>query len=349
MKKTKVISLVLVSFIIILAILFYNKSKLKAQAALIDVSAFPVTVESVVKENVSQAYVLVGTLDAENDVELVSEAQGKVTKIGANVGDYVNKNDVIIYIDDEMQKAAYQAANVAYTKAKNDLERFTALNKSKSITDSQLEFARQTYETAEANFISAKRNLENTHIKSPISGVVSARYFDYGEYIKVGKPVANVVNNNSFKIDINVAESIVFKLKKGDEVSLKVNVYPDHSYKGIINTISDKGNDSHKYPVEVTLNNDKNFPLKAGMFASVEFLSSKNDKKLLIPRVALNGSIKNPSVFVVNNDKAQLVDISIGQVFDDKLEVLKGLKEGDKVIIDGQSNLKDDYPIKIVK
>jgi len=347
-KKTKIISLVLVAFIIILAILFYNKSKLKAQAAVTNASTYAVTIEPVTKENISQPYVLVGTLEAEKDIELVSEAQGKVTKVGAKVGDFVNKNDVIIYIDDEMQKAAYKAANVAYTKAKNDFKRFTVLNTSKSITDSQLEFARQTYETAEANLISAKRNLENTRITSPISGVVTDRYFDFGEYIKIGKPVANVVNNNSFKININVAETIIFDLIKGNEVNIKVNAYPAHYFEGIINTISEKGDVSHKYPVEVILKNDKKYPLKAGMFTSVEFKSSKIDKILLIPRNALNGSIKNPSVFVAKDNTAKLTAISIGRVFDNKLEVLKGLNEGDNVIVDGQSNLKDNYPIKII-
>jgi len=348
-KKTKVISIVVIIFIVILAVLFYNKSKLKAQATLSELSAYPVKIESVMYENISQPYILVGTLQAEKDVELVSESQGKVVKVGAKVGDYVNKNDVIIYIDDVLQKAAYQAAEVAYNKAKNDLQRYTVLNSSKSITDSQLEFARQNYETAEANYISAKRNWENTQIKSPISGIVTARYFDFGEYIKIGKPVGNVVNNNSFKITINVAEAVVFNLKKGDEVSIKVNVYPDHSFKGIINTISVKGDEAHKYPVEVLLNNSKEFPLRAGMFARVIFNSSNNKKTLLISRTALNGSIKDPSVFIAKNDTAKLVSISLGRIYDDKLEVLKGLKEGENVIVDGQSNLKDNYPIEIIK
>lgn len=349
MKKTKIISAVVIIFAVIFAILFYNKSKLNARAAVAKIDAYPVTTAKVKMENVSNPYVLVGTLQGENDVNIISETQGKVVKVAADVGDYLNKDEVVVYVDDELEKAALQAAEAAYNRAKSDFKRFSALHKGNTVTDSQLEAAKQVYKTAEANYIVAKRRLKNTRIKTPISGVVTARYFDYGEYIKSGKPVANVVNIKKLKITINVSESVVFDLKVGGKVNIKVGIYPDYTFKGEIKTISDKGDISHKYPVEIILLNKKDRPLKAGMFARVIFNSSIKEKLLLIPRDALIGSIKDPSVFVVKNRIAILTPVSIGRVFDNQLEVIKGVDEGEEIIVDGQFNIKNNYPVKIIK
>ncbi len=348
MKKTKIISAVVIIFAVILSILFYNKSKLKAQAALAKIKAYPVTVTKVKIEKISKPYVLVGTLNGKNDVNIVSEAQGKIIKVLAEVGNYLKIGDTIVVIDNRLEKAALQAAEVTYNKTKSDFKRFSALHKGNTITDSQLEAAKQAVKIAEANYITAKKRFEDTLIKTPISGVVTARYFDFGDYIKKGRPVANVVNIKRLKITTNVSESVVFNLKAGDKVDIKTGIYPDYTFKGKIKTISDKGDAAHKYPVEVILQNKKEHPLKAGMFARVIFKSSESEKTLIIPRESLIGSIKNPVVFIVENRVAKLKHISIGRIFDNKLEVINGLNEGDDIIIDGQANIKDNYPVNII-
>jgi len=99
-KKTKIISAVVIIFAVIIAILFYNKSKLKAQAALAKIEAYPVTVTEVIKDVIKKPYVLVGTLQAKRDVVIISETKGKVVRVNADVGDYLKKGDTIVYIDD---------------------------------------------------------------------------------------------------------------------------------------------------------------------------------------------------------------------------------------------------------
>jgi len=347
-KKTKYILITAVSLAVVIAILFYNKAKMKADTANLKFDSYPVTVAKVEKRLVSRNLELVGTIEANNDVQIVSEAQGRVVKVNAKVGDYKTAGSVLIEIDSELQLAAMKSAEVNFEKSKKDYERFQTLYKTNSVTDSQLEAAKLAYQNAQTQYITAKRQYENTKVTTPISGVVTSRLVDIGSYVKMNNPVADVVDISKLKFDVNVAENDVFRMKVGDKVEVTTEVYPGVIFDGKIATISDKGDEAHTYPVEVDLYNSKQHPLKAGMFGTVNFVSSTKGEALMIPREALIGSVKNPKVFVVDNNKARLVDLVIGRTYDNYLEVLSGLKDGQTIVINGQNNLGENSKVKII-
>jgi RND family efflux transporter MFP subunit len=160
--------------------------------------------------------------------------------------------------------------------------------------------------------------------------------------------VANVVDIAKLKVKVNVAEKDVFKLKVGEEVEVTTDVYPNVKFKGVIASISAKGDEAHTYPVEITLNNSKEYPLKAGMFGRVHFTSLGERQTLAIPREALLGSVRSARVFVAENGVARLRPITVGQEVGKMLEVLEGLQEGELVIVSGQNNLRDGYAINVI-
>lgn len=349
MKKIKYISIAVVILAAIIAVLFYNKEKMKANTSNLKFDSYPVTVAVVEKKQISKNLELVGTIEANNDVSIVAEAQGRVVKINAEVGDYKPAGSVLIQIDDELKLAAMNAARVNYEKTKKDYERFQALYKGNSVTDSQLENTKLAYQSAEAQYITAKRQFEDTKVTTPISGIVTSRLVDIGSYVKMNSPVANVVDISRLKARVNVAESDVFKMKAGDKVEVTTEVYPGIKFAGRIATISSKGDEAHTYPVEINLPNSKENPLKAGMFATISFISVSNNDVLLIPREALLGSIKNPRVYVVDNNTAKLTGLVIGNSYDKYLQVMNGVKEGQQVVINGQNNLSDNQKVTIIK
>ncbi|HKI78236.1 MAG TPA: efflux RND transporter periplasmic adaptor subunit, partial [Ignavibacteriaceae bacterium] len=335
MKKTKYISITLVVLAVIIAVLFYNKARMKANTANLKFDSYPVNVTKVDRKLVSKDLQLVGTIHANNDVSIVAEAQGRVVKVNAEVGDYKPAGSVLIQIDNELKLTAMKTAEVNYEKSKKDYKRFKALYKGNSVTDSQLENAKLAYQSAESQYITAKRQYEDTKVTTPISGVVTSRLVDIGDYVKMNSPVANVVDISKLKVVVNVAESDVFKMKIGDKVEITTEVYPGVVFNGKIATISAKADEAHTYPVEIILPNSKEHPLKAGMFGKANFVSNTKGDILLIPREALLGSIKNPKVFVVENNTAKLTDLVIGNTYDNYLEVLSGLKEGQQIVING--------------
>jgi RND family efflux transporter MFP subunit len=327
----------------------YNKSKLEAKSKINVIDTYSVNVVTVAKKEVSKTLEQIGTIMGSNDVSVVAEASGKVTGIFTKVGDNKSKGSVIIQLDDELKYAAYLTAEVNYQKAKNDFERYEYLYKEGTIPATRFDAVKLELQSAESQYIFAKREYTNTKITAPISGVITARNVDEGDYVNQGTVVANIVDISKLKVELNVAEKDAFKLKPGDEVEIFTDVYPGITYKGKIESISSKGDASHTYPLEITLPNNTKNPLKAGMFGRVSFTSIKNDKALLIPRAALVGSVRDAKVFVVENGIAKEKNILIGNVYDDLLEVLQGLNPGEKVVVNGQNNLKNNYAVKVIE
>ena len=214
--------------------------------------------------------------------------------------------------------------------------------------ESQLEAARLDLQRAESNYTIAKREYNDTKITAPISGVVSSRLVDEGDYVNKLNVVSNIVDISKLKVKLNVAEKDAFRLKKGDDVVVTTDVYPGVKFNGKIESISDQGDASHTYPVEVLLVNSKSNPLKAGMFGKVLFTSINGGNTIVIPRESLVGSVKDASVFVIENGIAKERKVVIGSTYDTMLQVLKRINEGEEIVVNGQSNLKDNYKVKVV-
>lgn len=349
MTRLKVIFGVIIVFGITIAVLLNNKSKMQAKSKNDDVHFLPVTLTPVVRQRLSEEIALVGTIVASYDVAVTSETQGKITKVYANVGDKVSAGEVLIQVDDELRQAAYTTVEVNYEKAQKDYRRYQTMIRDKSVSDAQLEGARLAFKAAEAQYITARRQFNDTKIKSPISGVVSSRPVDVGTMVQNNNVVANVVDISRLKVRINVAEKDVFKMKVGDKVQVSTDVYPGVVFNGKISTISDKADEGHTYPVEVVLANSADHPLRAGMFGRVLYVSEQTNESLSIPREALVGSMKQPQVYVVENSIAHLRPVVISGEFDANLGILSGLKEGETVVVNGQNNLKDNVAVTVVK
>jgi RND family efflux transporter MFP subunit len=348
-KNLKYFAIAVIAFIVIIVILLHNKSHIKAAEYVEKIDAYPVNVYTVGSKHITDHLNLVGTIQANNDVPIVSEALGKVIKVSAQVGDFKKGGSTLIQLDDEVEFAAFKTSEVNYLNAQKDYERYQALSVEKSVTDSQLETAKLALQSAEAQYVTSKKAYEDTKIVTPISGIVTSRNVDLGDYIQKNNTVAEVVDIATLKAMINVSEQDVFNLKVGDKVQITTDVYSGVTFEGKIKTIGSKGDAAHTYPVEVDLSNSKEHPLKAGMFAHILFSPASNSISLIIPRDALLGSIKDAQVYVIQGSVAKLRNLVIGTSSNNTLEVLSGLQEGDIVVINGQNNLKENYKVKIIR
>ncbi|MCU7514556.1 MAG: efflux RND transporter periplasmic adaptor subunit [Ignavibacteria bacterium] len=348
MKKMKVTLSLTAMIAVIIAILFMNKASRESQVEKsVTTDKITVSVEPAQEETVSDELSIVGTIQSNNDVMVVSETQGRTLKVFFKTGDYVREGTPLAQVDDELKKAAYTTAKVNFEKAKKDLQRMEALFKEKNISDSDLENARLAASAAEAQFIAAQRTLNDTKIKAPISGIIADKFINPGTMVAPGTPVANIIDISKLKVRVNVPERDVFRLKTGETAILTTDVYPGTELKGKIETISSKSDNAHTYPVEIVLPNNSRTPLKAGMFAQVRFTSITNRQSLTIQRGAIVTSIKNPKIFVVENGVAKLRDIIAGKETNRRVEVLGGLRHGENVVVSGQNNLSDNARVTI--
>jgi len=349
MTKTRAIIAAAVVLGIIIVVLLNNRANISAKSRNEFQGAIPVTTAAVRSLKLAETLSLVGTITGINDVAVTAEVAGKVTAVLANVGDRLVTGAPIVQIDDELKKAAFEQAEANYERAKRDFDRFKSLRETQSATEAQKENAWTAFKVAEAQYIVARRQLHDTRVTTPIAGVLSARNVELGTMVNDRMVVGNVVDISRLKVKLNVAERDAFKLRTGDPVEVTTDVYPGVTFGGKITSVSAKADEGHTYPVEITMDNSREHPLKAGMFARVAFVAIAPDAALAIPREALVGSTKDPRVFVVEGPVARERAITVGDETGTELTVVAGLKEGETVVVNGQNNLKDSVAVQVLK
>ncbi len=349
MKKRRVIVACVVFLAAIVAILLYNRSRIQAKSRSEVITSVPVSVVKATRQQLSENLSLVGTINANNDVAIVSETVGRVVGVFAKVGDYKPAGSVLIQVDDELKSAAFATAEANYQRAKKDLERYQSLEDENAVSKWQKESAWQNFKLVEAQYIVARRQLKDTKITTPISGIVTSRPVDIGAMVQNNMVVANVVDVSRLKVKLSVAERDAFKLKAGDAVEVTTDVYPGVMFPGKVSTLSAKADEAHTYPIEIVLNNAKDHPLRAGMFGKVMFTSIARTEVVSIPRQALVGSLKNPQVFILEQQIARLRTVVVGSETGTELGIVSGLQDGDLVVVNGQNNLKDSMSVEVIK
>jgi RND family efflux transporter MFP subunit len=328
--------------------LFHNKAQRDDKARKRGNFAIPVMAVRVRHESLDDTLTQVGVIVANNDVTVVSELSGKALQVYTKEGDHIAAGAPIVRLENQVPEANYMVAQNNYEKAQKDLERYTSLHKQALISDVQLESYRLAFKTAESQLILARRQLNNAVIAAPISGVIVSRPVNVGAMVNPGTVVAEIVDTSRFKVQLNVDEKNAFRLKVGDAVAIETEVYPGVQFSGRIESISAKGDAVHTYPVQVVIpNNNRNCPLKSGMFGRLTFNLGKQDG-IVISREALVDSIKNPQVYVVRGKVARLQKIVVSGENGTNLIVKSGLKDGDVVVTSGLENLHDNAEVSVI-
>jgi membrane fusion protein, multidrug efflux system len=327
-----------------------NKKEIDSQKEVkITDDRIAVTIETAHLRETNSQFEFVGMTAPNKEVVVASESAGKIVQINFNPGDMVNEGTVLAQVDNTYKRLAFENAQLNYNKYKEDYERYKVLIKGEAISENQLRDIKIGFENATIQLENAKKQLEDTKIVAPFSGVITSKNTELGAFVNTGTPVAGIANIAPLKILLSVSESNVYQLLKGQEVVVSADVYPGVTYKGNISSISPQGNSAHTFPVEILIANTSKNPLKAGTYVNVQVDMGKTVKELLIPRSAILSSIKDPTVYVVNGEIVQLVKINTGHDYDSSIEVTSGIKEGDLVVTNGQINLMDGAHVTVIK
>jgi len=350
-KVTRIIIAVVLVIVVALMVLQLRRNKATVKAnveyAQQTVEKIPVTLEKVSSGVLDQDINVSSVLEAYESLMLMSETQGKITQVFKKKGDKVSKGEVIVKVDDEVIAANVMLAEANCAQFEKDVERLTRLANENAVAKRDLEQTIIGYKKAKADLINARKALDNTAIKAPISGYINDDFITVGQLLGGGAKVCEIVNNSSLKLNVAVSEQQVYKVNIGKEVNVIVSVFPDKAYKGIITSIAEKANDAMKFNVEVQLKNNVEPRLKSGMFAEVD-IPVMHQEHLLISKKAIIGSMIQPEVYIVENNIAQKRSVVIGDGNNEKVEILQGLTGKESVIIGGQLNLNDGDEVVVV-
>ena len=350
MKRNLIIILIILVLVgACTATLLFNKKKIDEKAQLDgNLKSIPVFVAELKITKASGNFETNGSFGAIHELTLMSEGQGKVEQLLVKTGDYVKAGQVLVMLDDDILHSQLTFAEAALDKARSDMKKYEDLLKDDAISAQQFEDVRLGLKKAETDVVTLKKQLGFATITAPISGTITKRLIETGSLVMPGTPVAEIVDISRLKFVANVAEIEAVQVSTGQKVTLFSSLYPGITYTGVVLSVGVKADDSRRFPVEIELINNSKYPLKAGMFGTAQFSFGADRERLMIPRQAIVGSIKEPRVYVVAGDVAVLRDIRIGSSTDREVEVLDGLKEGERVVTAGQINLDNNSKITIV-
>ncbi len=183
-------------------------------------------------------------------------------------------------------------------------------------------------------------------VESPLSGVIGRVYVDIGANVTSQTAVALVVKMEKVKIDLDIPEKYLPKISLRQEANISVDAYPQDKFLGIVTKISPVLNlDNRAAPVEITIENIDH-RLKSGMFAKVELVIEEFKNVPTILKESIIGKDPDTYVYVIENNKAILKKIVLGNRQGSNYEVKEGLKEGEPVVIMGQQRLFEGAQVK---
>jgi len=311
-------------------------------------STIPVITDTVQYKHIKNGFSTNGTFTPFREVRISSESLGRIISVNSEAGGIVARGQVLASTDNEVSASQLSVAKFNMEKAQKDLDRFERLSNGDAATVQQYESAKQVFINAQFAFTSAKVQNENSFIKAPFKGIITKRYIENGSFITPGADVFEMVDIEKVKLTAKLTTAEVAKVRRGQEVEVTVDGYPDTKFRGHIENIVIKADLSKRYDVEVVVVNQPANLIKPGMYGTVLFEYESDKPLLVIPRKAIANSIVNPEVFLVNGNSVTAKSI-VAESIDDKYVVVRsGLSPGDIIVTSGQINLINGSKVRIV-
>jgi multidrug efflux pump subunit AcrA (membrane-fusion protein) len=256
--------------------------------------------------------------------------------------------------DLQQAKQSYDRANELFKRTLvprqtlDDAE--TALQSKRASYDSSLQTAknlRASIQASEATMKLADRQFRDTQIRAPFDGYIEKRLVNLGELVKAQMPVIAVVRVDPLKAIAEIPEKMAPWIKDGQAVELHVDAYPARTFEGRVSRISPAVNIATRaFPFEALVPN-RDAVLKPGTFARVHIDSGKEDQVLTLPYSALQYRYGVNRVFVVDGDKLTVRELKVGDRMGERIEILSGVKAGDRVAVTDVEKLVDGAKVSV--
>lgn len=296
---------------------------------------------------VKDVLVLPGETEAWQDVRLASEIDGIVEWIDPKEGQAVREGQLIATIEVSALKAALDHAEASFNLADKLYQRRKLLSERKVIAREELDRSLNERTLALSNLRRAKVEYERGFLHSPINGLVNYLYVDIGEFVDRGEPVADLLNVDKIKINVNVPELDVRYLRVGQQAMVTVDAFPGRRLTGTIDFVPYKADPATKtFQVRVLIDNPRR-KIRPGMITRVAFLRRIIPDALVIPLFALVDKGGERIVFVEKDGIAYARTVSIGVIEGDRIQITQGLEAGDQVIVSGQTEVEEGMQVQV--
>ncbi|MEI7484157.1 MAG: efflux RND transporter periplasmic adaptor subunit [Ignavibacteriota bacterium] len=371
MKSKKKIFMVSVSVIVLIVLCVFVYLRIRSNILASEkksASALSVEITKPVRGDISSIINFSGDILAIEQTSIFSRVNGNIEKIFVDIGDYVGSGKLLAVIDKSLYtqnvkqiEGVYRVAEATAENDKINLERTKILFEKGLASQSDYDNAKTKLDVSIAQMETAYANLQNSRIqlsycdiRAPFSGYITKKLLDRGTYVSSTGASQNTIfvlsDIRKLKIMVNVLERDLPLLDKVSNANIKIDAYPDRTFTGRFNKISQSIDLSTRtMPAQIDIEN-KDELLKPGMFAKVELMLDKNTDIIKLPSQCVLQEGEKNYIFVVNDEMvANKMYVETGIIANNETEIVKGLGENDKVVIVGQELISDKSKVKIVK
>jgi membrane fusion protein, multidrug efflux system len=294
---------------------------------------------------------LSGNIEGNKTVRLGFMGAGKINLISACEGQMVTKGQLLSSLDPASYSIAKEIADIQVSQVEDEFNRMNEMHDRKSISES--DFAKVSFglQQAKAQQKLQAKNLADTKLYSPISGVLLKKMAEVGEITGVGISLFVVSDIRTVKVTAFIPENELHLIKIGQKATVQVSSL-ENTFEGkVIEVGSAADMASRAFMVRIELDNPK-LQIRPGMIAEVKISSEQKNEVLVLPVGTILNDLNDRSfVYVVDSvsKKAFKRDVNIGKLINEQIEITSGLRENEMVVCGGQHNLVDGSSITISK
>ncbi len=303
------------------------------------VTIVPVNIAVAERKNLSVTKTYSGTLEGEEQANIVAKIGERVTGVNVQIGASVRAGQILITLDKSGVSSQYYQAEANFKNAEKTLERMKSLYSEGAVALSSLDGAQTAYDVAKANFDAARSVVELT---SPIAGAVTAVNVSVGDLATPGAILMTIAKINRMKVIFNINEADVASVTPGQKVRVFSEANPGATTEGRIIQLSKSADvRSRSFEIKALFPNTADRWYKPGLFCKVTLQIAPREKALIIPTAAIRSDGVTNTVFVVRDGRAFQRTVQPGVAGDENTEILSGLSEHDTVATVGMNNLRD--------
>lgn len=287
---------------------------------------------------------VVGTVRAKLRSVIEAKVSGKIAQLLVVPGQPVKAGETLATIDAREVQARYDQAVALRQQAEADLKRLTSLFAQNILSQAEFDSAQARARVALAGVAEAETMLGYTKVTAPFAGVITRKHADVGDLASPGKPLLEMEDSTALRLETDVPEAVVGRLKLGDELPVRIAAL-ERELTGTVSEISPAA-DPNSRTFLVKLDLPATIGLRAGQFGRVALPVGETDA-LRVPAAAIVQRGQMDLVFIVASGTAQLRIVRTGKTTAGEVELVSGVSAGEKIVVTNASRLIDGQPVTV--
>jgi membrane fusion protein (multidrug efflux system) len=309
----------------------------------------PVVTATVTSEPFTEKLEALGTTKANESVVVTPTVEERVVAILVDDGEFVNKGQVLVKLDDSEAQYLLAEARAALKEQQQQFERMRRLAKTNATSRSQLDEEQGLLEIAVAKVSLLEARLQDYTIRAPFSGTLGIRQISTGAVVDTDTVITTLDDTTTIKLDFTVPEAYLGVMKNGMTVSARSLAYPDRNFDGLVTAISSRVDpETRTLTIRAKVPNPDRL-LRPGMLLTVDPVKNRSQSLIIPEEAVIQEKDRKFALLVTPDNTVEKKEIVTGRRNPGKLEVISGLNAGQQVIIQGLTRVRSGSSVKVVE